>query len=279
MWWTWVETLLATFIWVRAPFRFQYLLAIQRRRKIVDSPPHILLFLSGQAASHIPEFPSFFHTNMYTQRVQLFPLEGSPVRVEINVSFLCMFILSSCHKNTNPALPPSFRCVWCWGSHFLINTLGEQLINLSLSSLSHPLRPRLLSSSYGALMPLFCRRSALDWWRAAQRVFVSRSDIINHSFSYPLSVSVTLCCPLTFPQLSVVQPISFSSKCVAVLHFVHIMDGVVHCKVPDEKKKKRVRVCMGVWEWDSSTECTKGFHIMLKEPSIQRGSGGNTHTH
>lgn len=88
------------------PFRFQYLLAIQRKRKIVDSPPHVLLFLSGQAASHIPDFPSFFHTNMYTQRVQLFPLEGNPARVEINVSFLCMFILSSCHKNTNLPLDP-----------------------------------------------------------------------------------------------------------------------------------------------------------------------------
>lgn len=35
-----------------------------------------IVFLSGQAASHIPEFPSFFCTNTYTLSVQLFPVEG-----------------------------------------------------------------------------------------------------------------------------------------------------------------------------------------------------------
>lgn len=63
------------------------------------TPSRTSPFLSGQAASRIPEFPSFFNKNMYMQHVQLFPLEE--VRREIKVT-LCvyLFILLTCHKNT-----------------------------------------------------------------------------------------------------------------------------------------------------------------------------------
>ena len=60
------------------------------------------VFLSGQAALHIPEFPSFFCTNTYTPSVQLFPVEGKEVGREVKVFFWILLLDSQPYKTQFP---------------------------------------------------------------------------------------------------------------------------------------------------------------------------------
>lgn len=174
---------------------------------------HVVFFLSGQAASRIPEFPSFFNTYTYLR----FP--GKERNKEGNkcVTF-CVFFLT-CHKNAG-IFPRSVQCDWCLGV-FSPPTQDKpsgwktyQSITLSLFlslSQSLVLWLRSVTTSLSSLLALTHSHYFSQWccWtdEDQHKERLSHTTASSITLFLSLSVSMTLC-PLTFSQLSVVLPIS-----------------------------------------------------------------------
>lgn len=190
---------------------------------------YVVPFLSRQAASHIPELPSFLNTNTYMQNLQLFPVDGKGMTREIK-------------KKPTVICPPSLLCLWCLWVFFPLNTLDKpsgwktyQSITLSVSlGRSLVLWLRSITISLFSLRSHAHRHHFSQWCCSTdedqhkERLSHTAASSITLFFSSPCSlslvlslcVSMTLCLPLTFSQSSVVLHISLSRSLFLLPFFV-----------------------------------------------------------
>lgn len=142
------------------------------------------LFLSGQAASHIPEFPSFFLTNTYTLNLRRFPVEGKEVRREINELFWFRFDFFggglTCHTYFHFSLCSVFNTY----GHFHCNPWGEQVIRESVLENSSKAVPLSLSFCHRHCLSV-CKWSDEDW---NKECLSQATSLLFSNFSHSLAL-------------------------------------------------------------------------------------------